>query len=126
MSQTTLTPVLIVALTLAARAAHTQAPGAPYERGCRGDAIRGRATMHGTQVVPTAYPVVTRVQPGSPADRAGLQVGDTIVAQGGVDLLAGEPPAQRFAVGDTIRLTARRGGRVRAVVLVMGRLAAPD
>jgi S1-C subfamily serine protease len=111
---------------VAARA-QPAAPGAPVatERGCRGDEIRVSAAMKGPVGWPTAYPVVTRVQPGSPAERAGLQVGDTIVTQGGVDLLAGRPPAQRFAVGDTIRMTVRRDGRTRAVALVLGRLSPP-
>ncbi len=115
--------LIIVAGALFVRgtaAAQTTArtPELPYERGCHGNAIQMR--IDGFTKLPTAYPLVTEVEAGSPAALAGLQVGDSLVSQSGVEFTDGVPP-QRYAVGDTIRLVVRRGGRNHPVVLVLGR-----
>lgn len=97
----------------------TLAKRPPYERGCRGDgaSITLSATFH----APLTYPVVNDVDPQSPAGVAGVQVGDTIVAQGGVDLLQGRPPLHRYAVGDTIHLVVHRAGTPHDIAIVLGR-----
>ena len=67
------------------------------------------------------YPVVESVAPGSPAERAGLTAGDTIVAFNGRDVRAGMvdyttllEPARR------LRIRARRDGRLREHTLIVG------
>ena len=58
-------------------------------------------------------PVVTQITPGGPADRASLQVGDTIVAVDGKEVLAADLPKtlSSAAPGTTMKLTVgtRRG-----------------
>lgn len=64
----------------------------------------------------TGYPVIVRVRPGSPADSAGLMVGDTLIAYNGVDITRNRvrlaPPA-----GTQVIVRYRRGGVEREVVL---------
>lgn len=67
------------------------------------------------------YPIVESVDPGSPAERAGLASGDTILAFNGRDVRAGMvdyttllEPARRLGV------RVRRDGRVRDVTLTVG------
>ncbi|MBD0319871.1 MAG: hypothetical protein ICV87_06045 [Gemmatimonadetes bacterium] len=95
---------------------------AGYERGCRGHTIELQIDRFTR--VPAAYPVVAAVEAGSPSARAGMQVGDSLVSQDGVDFTAGVPP-RRYAVGDTIRLVVRRGGRNHPLLLVLGRAPVP-
>jgi serine protease Do len=70
------------------------------------------------------YPVVVSVQGGSPAQRAGLEPGDTIVAYNDVDLRdGGEFMWDRLFVPDsTVRVSVRRDGRTMSVPLVVGRM----
>lgn len=73
------------------------------------------------------YPVVETVDPGSPAERAGLAAGDTIVAYNGRDVTA-QPLdyAQLLVPGQTLRVRLHRGGAVREVpVQVVPRRDAP-
>lgn len=95
-----------------------------YERGCRGDEI----TAHLSRLTgrPTSYPVVTAVESGSPSEAAGLQVGDSLVAHGGVDVTKHRPPPQRYAVNDTVHLVVRRAGQDRKLAVVMGRRDLPN
>lgn len=120
---------LLIAFSPTARDLMAQAPsalptvppasGTPYERGCRGDAFEGTLSILDGSMA--SYPVVTKVPPRTPAAVAGVQVGDTIITQDGVDLLEAKPRPRRFAVGDTIWLGLRRGAPVHLVPLVMGR-----
>jgi hypothetical protein len=74
------------------------------------------------------YPVVEAVDPGSPAARAGVQAGDTLVAFNSIDLRARAVSYPALLLpGTTLRLHLRRAGdvRVRAVV-VAPRGDAPD
>ncbi len=94
-------------------------PATSYERGCRGMAIDMQMSRF-SPGVPAEYPVVTLVEPGSPAAVAGFQVGDSIASQDGVATTDGARP-RRYAVGDSIRSVVRRGGRNVPVLLVLGR-----
>jgi membrane-associated protease RseP (regulator of RpoE activity) len=70
------------------------------------------------------YPVVVSVAGGSPAQRAGLEPGDTIVAYNDVDLRdGGELMWDRLFVPDsTVRVSVRREGRTLSLPLVVGRM----
>lgn len=71
------------------------------------------------------YPVVEAVDPGSPAARAGLSAGDTIIAFNGRDVRAGMVDySALLAPGATVRVATRREGRAHeAVVRVVSRPA---
>jgi serine protease Do len=79
----------------------------------------------------TAGAVVRAVVPGSPADRAGLRVGDRIVSAGGRQIHnVYEWEAQRLnlRVGDTVPLVVQRGGReitLRVTVADLPEVSAP-
>ncbi len=63
------------------------------------------------------YPTIYSVDPGSPADRAGMRRGDVLTSIDGVSLLSREG-GQRFASvepGQAVTWTYRRGGTVRTV-----------
>ena len=66
-------------------------------------------TASGTRLIP----VITQIIPGGPADRASLQVGDTIVAVDGREVSAAELPKTLSSAlpGTTMKLTVgtRRG-----------------
>lgn len=81
-----------------------------------------RITREGRLVRYCAYPVVVTVEPGSPAEKAGLASGDTIVAYAGRDLLkGGEIALDRLIVpGQTLRVTVRRDGRTLVKPVVVG------
>jgi len=60
------------------------------------------------------YPVVEAVDPGSPAARAGVQAGDTLVALGGVDLRQRAVSYAALLIpGERLVVQLRRGGAVR-------------
>jgi serine protease Do len=60
------------------------------------------------------YPVVETVDAGSPAERAGLAAGDTLLAFNGRDLLAAPVNyGQLLVPGQVVRIRVRRGARVR-------------
>ena len=66
---------------------------------------------------------ITQVEPGSPADDAGLRQGDVIVAINGQEALttaAINEIKNQFAPGDRIDLTIIRDGRERAVSVILG------
>ena len=67
--------------------------------------------------------VVSNVRPDSPAQHAGLQSGDVIVAAENVTVVDGvdlERAMLGHAAGETVRLTVRRSGRVETVPLTLG------
>lgn len=80
----------------------------------------GHDLRTGPRGIEAAVPVVTGVIPGSPAHRAGVQAGDTIL---GVDGNPGTPRtlaglAGRLRPGEPVVLTLRREGREEEVRLV--------
>jgi S1-C subfamily serine protease len=67
--------------------------------------------------------VVTQVAPASPAQRAGLQVGDVLEQVNGKPLVGSSARAffatmGRIEPGDTLSLVVKRGGKPVALVLV--------
>ncbi|HEX2173716.1 MAG TPA: trypsin-like peptidase domain-containing protein [Dehalococcoidia bacterium] len=67
--------------------------------------------------------IVGRVQPGSPAARAGLQAGDIIVAFDGTDVYSADGLLQELVLrrpGDQVTLTFYRDGRAQDVRVTVG------
>jgi membrane-associated protease RseP (regulator of RpoE activity) len=81
-----------------------------------------RITPLGRVVRYCSYPVVVTVEPASPADRAGIEKGDTIVAYNDRDLVkGGELELDRLLVpGETVRVRLRRDGRTHIRPIVVG------
>jgi S1-C subfamily serine protease len=73
-------------------------------------------------------PVVEQVEPGSPADLAGLRQGDVLTRIDGVSLTAREGGRHLAAVdaGETVELTYTRGGGERTVRVVTGGSSWPE
>jgi membrane-associated protease RseP (regulator of RpoE activity) len=72
------------------------------------------------------YPVVEAVDPGSPAERAGLAAGDTIVAFNGRDVRAGMVDySALLAPAANVRVRTRRDGRTRETTVRVATSAAP-
>jgi S1-C subfamily serine protease len=72
------------------------------------------------------YPVVRSVDPGSPAARAGILSGDTVLAYDGADVR--KVPVQLRKLlrpGETVRVRVRRAGRVRELPVVIARRHQP-
>jgi PDZ domain-containing protein len=68
-------------------------------------------------------PTIYFVDPGSPAARAGLRIGDVLAELDGVSLLT-EDGGKRFGAlqpGQSVKWTIRRGGRVQNVTVVTAR-----
>jgi S1-C subfamily serine protease len=103
-----------------AQASSTGAPTPPV-RGCQGSETWNE--FDAVLLVATRHPVVSRVQAGSPAALAGMQVGDSVLSMNGVDTmtpLKGRPPLSRFAPGDTLLLILQRGTQQVPASLVLG------
>jgi len=64
--------------------------------------------------------VIARVEPGSPAERAGLRTNDLVVAVNGVPMRSGTELRNRVGlsrIGDEVELTVDRGGSQRTVTV---------
>jgi membrane-associated protease RseP (regulator of RpoE activity) len=69
-----------------------------------------------------AYPAIVSVEPGSPAARAGLSAGDTVLSYNGYDVVKQPFPLyDMLKPGERINLRVRRNGRVRNVAVTVGR-----
>ncbi len=65
--------------------------------------------------------VIDAVFPDSPADRAGVERGDTLLRVNGEVARNDALRARRFSPGDTVRMELRRGGRERQVRVIAER-----
>ena len=74
----------------------------------------GRSSTH------VSYPVVQRVEPGSPAERAGIVVFDTIIAINRMDTRGNSLDAFVREPGEKITLTLARDGARRTVNVTVG------
>ncbi|WP_030511996.1 S41 family peptidase [Microbispora rosea] len=101
----------------------------PSGDGPVGTGIAGLSAAQGPRLDPAARPplFITRVLPGSPADRAGVRPGDIVEKVDGIPAFIGDKVNQSlvdaFASG-TVQLTLKRPttGRVRTVKLTEGPL----
>ncbi|MFI5371532.1 MAG: PDZ domain-containing protein [Candidatus Eisenbacteria bacterium] len=84
---------------------------------CRWQSLPGDS---GVMWVSREYPTIYRVDPGSPAERAGLQRGDVLTQLDGMSLLTPEGGRRFGAVkpGQRVRWTYRRDGRPATAVAV--------
>ncbi|MBB2743366.1 UNVERIFIED_ORG: carboxyl-terminal processing protease [Microbispora rosea subsp. rosea] len=101
----------------------------PSEDGPVGTGIAGLSAAQGGQLDPAARPplFITRVLPGSPADKAGIRPGDIIEKVDGIPAFIGDKVNQSLIdtfASSTVRLTLKRPttGRVRTVKLTEGPL----
>lgn len=63
-----------------------------------------------------AYPVIESVEPGSPAERAGLVAGDVLVSMAGRDVVRGSAPfSELLQPGAVLPIEVRRGSQLRRV-----------
>ncbi len=115
---------LFLALLLPIGAVAQQARSAPRPDpapGWLGVAYEARWVQRDGQCEPQV--LVEQVIHGSPAERAGLRAGDTLVAVDGRPIPAGrlEEMAGRLRPGDPVRLRVLRGGGEREIVAVADR-----
>ncbi len=67
------------------------------------------------------YPVIEAVDAGSPAERAGLNAGDTVVAYNGRDVRTQVVNYQEMLVpGQVLRMRVKRGTRLRDIPVTVG------
>jgi S1-C subfamily serine protease len=62
--------------------------------------------------------VIAKVEPGSPADRAGIRTGDVVIAANGVPMRSATQLRNVIGlarIGEEVNLTVERGGREQAV-----------
>ena len=65
--------------------------------------------------------VIEAVEPGGPADRAGVEAGDTLVALGKVKLEDAEVPiAELLVPGEKLAVKVRRKGAEKALTMIVG------
>ncbi|MEP6692245.1 MAG: PDZ domain-containing protein [Gemmatimonadaceae bacterium] len=68
------------------------------------------------------YPVIVSVEPGSPAEQAGVSAGDRVIAMGGRDVTEGTAPLDKLLQpGARVALKVRRAGELRTILVVVGR-----
>jgi len=77
-------------------------------------------TGEGLMISYNSYPVVEAIEPGSPAERSGLQAGDTLLAFNGHDFVRrGVPMTQLLQPGVRLSIRLRRNS-LRTVGVVVG------
>jgi len=103
--------------------------GGEIKRGRIGVAIQD-LTPDIAQALGTRYTqgaVIARVEPGSPAERAGMRTNDLVVAVNGVQIHNGAELKNRVVVGrigDAVDLTIVRGGTERTIAVRIDQVAA--
>jgi hypothetical protein len=120
---------LPAALAAQATTPPASTPAAARPVGCRGtNSSTSSVTLARENAAPWVFPgysVIESVQPGSPAERAGMRPFDIVVLQDGHDLIA-NPPAQPALAGDTVVITVRRNGVEIPLTVVLGRWDPPE
>jgi hypothetical protein len=110
-------------------AASAPAPNASRPIGCRGTTSQTSSIAvdrpNADPVVFSSYGEIETVQPGSPAERAGMRHGDLVMVQDGHDLIA-DPPKQPRLAGDTVQFLVRRNGAEIPLTVVLGRWDPPQ
>lgn len=77
-------------------------------------------TGDGLRIAYDSYPVIEAIEPGSPAERSGLQVGDTLIAFNGYDFVRrGVPMGPLLRPGRKLTIRLHRN-RVRTVNVTVG------
>lgn len=77
-------------------------------------------TGEGLRISYNSHPVIEAIEPGSPAERAGLQVGDTLIAFNGHDFVGrGVPMASLLRPGERLSIRLRRNA-ARTVRVTVG------
>jgi hypothetical protein len=118
--------LLLLPAALAAQTAGPTASARPA--GCRGVTSESSSFEGvgpgGQRVVFPTYATVATVQKGSPAEVAGMQVGDIVILQDGRDVV-GNPPQPSLA-GDTVQLVVVRGETEVPLTIVLGRWDPPE
>jgi S1-C subfamily serine protease len=77
-------------------------------------------TGEGLRISYNSYPVIEAIEPGSPAERSGLQVGDTLIAFNGHDFVRrGVPMASLLRPGERLSIRLRRNA-FRTVRVTVG------
>lgn len=68
------------------------------------------------------YPTVEAVDPGSPAEKAGIQAGDRLLSLNGQDLTEGSPPfAELLRPGSRLAVKVKRGDRAKSLHVTVGK-----
>lgn len=116
----TLGGAVLLALAPAALHAQREAPREP-SRGWVGVAYTTSGeTDRGGMLVFSDYPVIESIEPNSPAERAGLETGDTILAMNAQDLKRSPlPMAAMIQPGRRIVFRFKRNDAVREVTLIV-------
>lgn len=106
-------------------AAYSRQLSAARPRGWIGLTFEGPQEMRWKegQMVSTfpEYPMVVAVDPNSPADRAGVRQGDSLLAMNGKDLRRGIVLSELLRPQARLRLKLRRDGQVRELPLTVAR-----
>ena len=77
-------------------------------------------TGEGLRISYNSYPVIEAIEPGSPAERAGLQVGDTLLTFNGHDFVRrGVPMARLLRPGERLAIRLQRN-TTRTVTVTVG------
>ncbi|CAN5594845.1 hypothetical protein BH23GEM1_BH23GEM1_12200 [soil metagenome] len=77
-------------------------------------------TGEGLMISYNSYPVIEAIEPGSPAERSGLQAGDTLISFNGHDFVRRSVPmASLLRPGERLSIRLRRGSQ-RTVVVTVG------
>lgn len=110
---------LIAALSVAPVAAHAQGPQAKGWVGVVITSGIGQADRVGSMVF-SDYPVIESIEPGSPAERAGLQTGDIVMSINSQDLRKNPvPPAAMLEPGQKVVFKFKRNDVTKVATIMV-------